>query len=114
MSILRVGTSGWNYPTGKGTWNGIFYPLKEDRQRGFDELRFYSERFNTVEVNSTFYGQPRANATLGWVKRTPKDFDFAIKLFQKFTHPNMSIDPGPVTQEDVDAFKGGIDPLSAA
>jgi len=113
MGVLRVGTSGWNYPTGKGTWNGIFYPLKEDRPRGFDELRFYSERFNTVEVNSTFYGQPRANATLGWVKRTPRDFDFAVKLFQKFTHPNMSIDPGPVTQQDVDAFKGGIDPLAA-
>jgi uncharacterized protein YecE (DUF72 family) len=114
MGVLRVGTSGWNYPTGKGTWNGIFYPLPEDRQRGFDELRFYSERFNTVEVNSTFYGQPRANATLAWAKRTPKDFDFAIKLFQKFTHPNMSIDPGPVTQDDVDAFRGGIDPLAAA
>jgi len=111
---LRIGTSGWNYPTGKGTWNGIFYPLPEDRERGFDELRFYSERFNTVEVNSTFYGQPRANATLGWVKRTPPDFEFAVKMFQKFTHPGMSIDPGPVTQADVDAFKGGIDPLAAA
>jgi uncharacterized protein YecE (DUF72 family) len=111
---LRIGTSGWNYPTGKGTWNGIFYPLPEDRERGFDELRFYSERFNTVEVNSTFYGQPRANATLGWVKRTPPGFEFAVKMFQKFTHPNMSIDPGPVTQADVDAFKGGIDPLAAA
>jgi len=111
---LRIGTSGWNYPTGKGTWNGIFYPLPEDRQRGFDELSFYAERFNTVEVNSTFYGQPRANATLGWVKRTPAGFDFAVKMFQKFTHPNMSIDPGPVTQADVDAFKGGIDPLAAA
>src|SRR5690349_18559565 len=114
MGALRVGTSGWNYPAGKGTWNGIFYPLREDRQRGFDELRFYSERFNTVEVNSTFYGQPRANATLGWVKRTPKDFDFAVKLFQKFTHPNMSIDPGPVTQADVDTFKGGVDPLASS
>ena len=111
---LRIGTSGWNYPTGKGTWNGIFYPLPEDRERGFDELRFYSERFNTVEVNSTFYGQPRANATLGWVKRTPPGFEFAVKMFQKFTHPNLSIDPGPVTQADVDAFKGGIDPLAAA
>ena len=111
---LRIGTSGWNYPTGKGTWNGIFYPLPEDRERGFDELRFYSERFNTVDVNSTFYGQPRANAALGWVKRTPPDFEFAIKMFQKFTHPGMSIDPGPVTQADVDAFKGGIDPLAAA
>jgi len=111
---LRIGTSGWNYPTGKGTWNGIFYPLPQDRERGFDELRFYSERFNTVEVNSTFYGQPRANATLGWVKRTPADFEFAVKMFQKFTHPNLSIDPGPVTQADVDAFKGGVDPLAAA
>ena len=112
--MLRIGTSGWNYPTGKGTWNGIFYPLPEDRERGFDELRFYAERFNTVEVNSTFYGQPRANATLGWVKRTPAGFEFAVKMYQKFTHPNMSIDPGPVTQADVDAFKGGIDPLAAA
>lgn len=111
---LRIGTSGWNYTTGKGTWNGIFYPLPEDRERGFDELRFYSERFNTVEVNSTFYGQPRANATLGWVKRTPADFEFAVKLFQKFTHPNLSADPGPVTPADIDAFKGGIDPLAAA
>jgi uncharacterized protein YecE (DUF72 family) len=111
---LRIGTSGWNYPTGKGTWNGLFYPLPEDRERGFDELRFYSERFNTVEVNSTFYGQPRANVTLGWAKRTPADFEFAVKMFQKFTHPNLSVDPGPVTQADVEAFKGGIDPLAAA
>ena len=113
MSRVRVGTSGWNYPTGKGTWNGIFYPLPEDRERGFDELRFYAERFNTVEVNSTFYGQPRPNVTLGWVRRTPGDFDFSIKLYQKFTHPGMATDPGPVTQADVDAFKGGIDPLAA-
>lgn len=112
--MLRIGTSGWNYPTGKGTWNGIFYPLPEDRERGFDELRFYSERFNTVEVNSTFYGQPRANASLGWVKRTPPDFEFAAKLYQKFTHPKLSIDPGPVTQADIDAFKGGIEPLAAS
>ena len=111
---FRVGTSGWNYPTGKGTWNGIFYPLAEDRERGFDELRFYSERFNTVEVNSTFYGQPRPNVTLGWARRTPDDFDFSIKLYQKFTHPGMAVEPGPVTQADVDAFKGGIDPLAAA
>lgn len=111
---FRVGTSGWNYPTGKGTWNGIFYPLPEDRERGFDELRFYAERFNTVEVNSTFYGHPRPNVTLGWVRRTPDDFDFSIKLYQKFTHPEMTTDPGAVTPADVDAFKGGIEPLAAA
>ena len=59
--MLRIGTSGWNYPSGTGTWNGIFYPGASRPAAGFDELRFYAERFNTVEVNSTFYGQPRAN-----------------------------------------------------
>ena len=104
MGAFRIGTSGWHYPKGRGTWNGIFYPLPEDRERGFDELRFYAERFNTVEVNSTFYGQPRAHVTLGWAKRTPRDFEFAVKLFQKFTHPNLSIDQTPVTQSDIDAL----------
>ena len=111
---LRVGTSGWNYPTGRGTWNGIFYPLPEDRQRGFDELSFYAERFNAVEVNSTFYGQPRATVTLGWARRTPAGFEFAVKLYQKFTHPAMTADASAVSPADVDAFKGGIDPLAAA
>ena len=114
MAVVRIGTSGWNYPTGKGTWNGVFYPLPEDRERGFDELRFYAERFNTVEVNSTFYGQPRANVSLNWVKRTPRDFEFAVKLYQKFTHPDMTVDRTPVAQADIDAFKGGIEPLAAA
>jgi uncharacterized protein YecE (DUF72 family) len=111
---VRIGTSGWNYPGGRGTWNGVFYPLPEDRQPGFDELRFYAERFNTVEINSTFYGQPRAGAALSWAKRTPKDFEFAVKLYQKFTHPGMALDRTPVAQADVDAFKGGIEPLAAA
>ena len=110
---LRIGTSGWHYPTGHGTWNGIFYPEAGGRPPGFDELRFYSERFNTVEVNSTFYGQPRANVSLGWVKRTPPGFEFAVKLYQKFTHPNLTLDKTPITAGDVDAFKAGIDPLAA-
>jgi len=111
---LRIGTSGWHYPGGRGTWDGIFYPRPEDRPRGFDELRFYAERFNTVEVNSTFYGQPRAQVCLGWVKRTPPDFEFSVKLLQKFTHPATALDRTPVSAADVDAFRGGIEPLAAA
>ena len=48
---VRVGTSGWSYPSGKGRWNGIFYPASCSRRQGtdtFDELRFYAENFNTV------------------------------------------------------------------
>lgn len=111
---LRIGTSGWNYPTGKGSWDGVFYPFKRDRASTFDELRFYAERFDTVEVNSTFYGQPRVASTLGWVKRTPPGFEFSLKLYQKFTHPATATDRRPVTQADIDEFRGGIEPLVAA
>ncbi|HQZ40298.1 MAG TPA: DUF72 domain-containing protein [Vicinamibacterales bacterium] len=111
---LRIGTSGWHYPGGRGTWNGLFYPVPEDRPKGFDELAFYAERFNTVEVNSTFYGQPRATVSLAWVRRTPPGFEFSVKLFQKFTHPATALDRSAVTPGDVDAFKVGIEPLAAA
>ena len=60
-SMIVVGTSGWNYPNGPGTWNGIFYP--SPRPKGFDELRYYAERFDTVEVNSTFYRMPESPQT---------------------------------------------------
>ena len=130
---LRIGTSGWNYPSGKGKWNGVFYPATRSKRAGtdqFDELRFYAEHFDTVEVNSTFYGQPRPEVTRGWVERTPPAFDFSMKLYQKFTHPKMFKDaalkraPGSegalldllaaVTQSDIDEFRAGVEPLAAA
>lgn len=132
MSDLRIGTSGWNYPSGPGTWNGIFYPPSRGRPKGFDELSFYAEHFNTVEVNSTFYGQPRQDVTRMWAERTPRGFEFSVKLYQKFTHPNLytkrlaqtlpddardSADLlrslGHPNAADLDEFRRGIDPLAA-
>ena len=93
MSRVRVGTSGWSYPTGQGTWNGIFYPTPPGRSRkrtaGFDDLSFYAEHFDTVEVNSTLLWRSDGAATKGWVERTPANFEFSLKLYQKFTHPEM-------------------------
>jgi uncharacterized protein YecE (DUF72 family) len=130
---LRIGTSGWSYPSGKGTWNGVFYPKGRSKKAGtdqFDELRFYAEHFDTVEVNTTFYGQPRPEVTRAWVERTPDGFEFSLKLYQKFTHPKMFREAalkgapgaeGPlldllaqVTQSDIDEFRTGIDPLASA
>jgi uncharacterized protein YecE (DUF72 family) len=116
MSIL-VGTSGWSYPTGAGTWNGLFYP--SPRPRGFDELAYYAEHFDTVEVNSTFYRQPDAARSSAWVRRTPATFRFAIKLFQQFTHPDMYLErhhksDWDVTRGDLDLFKAGVDPVANA
>src|SRR5258708_37637745 len=110
---LRIGTSGWNYPAGRGTWNGVFYPPSRGRAKGFDELSFYAEHFNTVEVNSTFYGQPRPEVSRAWAERTPPGFEFSVKLYQKFTHPKM-VEHEPANVFDVDDFKRGIDPLASA
>lgn len=131
MSNLRIGTSGWSYPSGRGTWNGVFYP--KPRPKGFDDLRFYAEHFDTVEVNSTFYGQPRAEVSRVWAERTPAGFAFSVKLYQKFTHPRLYAErvvkglpedaadaPGAiealvdVNAADLDEFRRGIEPLAAA
>jgi uncharacterized protein YecE (DUF72 family) len=114
---IRVGTSGWNYPNGRGTWNGIFYPAR--RWQGFDELAYYAEHFNTVEVNSTFYRVPSPDVTARWLARTPPTFDFSVKLYQKFTHPEMYVKrPGvsdwTVTPGDLDEFRAAIDPIAKA
>src|SRR5258708_23369941 len=132
---LRIGTAGWNYPSGRGTWNGVFYPVPRARPKHFDELAFYAEHFDTVEVNSTFYGQPRADVSRRWVDRTPSGFEFSIKLYQKFTHPQMyrervsralppAIDSDDAAHAidalaspmaaDFDEFRRGIEPLATA
>ena len=130
---VHVGTSGWSYPSGPGTWNGIFYPATRSKRAGtdrFDELRFYAEHFDTVEVNTTFYGQPRPEITAAWVAKTPAAFEFSLKLYQKFTHPKMFREaalksaPGSegtlldllaqVTRRDIDDFRAGIDPIASA
>ena len=144
---IRVGTSGWSYPSGEGTWNGIFYPTASERKRAshangagrgvpaseraagsggakppgskFDELGFYAQHFDTVEVNSTFYRVPAIKTTQEWAKRTPRDFEFSLKLFQKFTHPEMFLkatgrDPADIDRNDVDEFRAALDPLADA
>lgn len=120
--MIRVGTSGWSYPSGRGTWKGVFYPASPGRAtsgRAFDELAYYAERFDTVEVNSTFYRVQTPQTALGWSRRTPPGFLFAIKLFQKFTHPELylkktGLEPWDLGQKDIDEFRAMLDPLAAA
>ena len=126
MGEVRIGTSGWSYPSGPGTWNGIFYPARRSGSRGAGDLAYYAEHFDTVEVNSSFYRLPDPAVAKKWASQTPARFDFCLKLFQKFTHPGMYLkgvnagaggeeSPIPaVTSSDVDAFRQSIDPLSSA
>lgn len=106
-----IGTSGWSYPTGEGTWKGHFYPKGTG-----DELEYYSRQFDTVEVNSSFYRPPAPRTTQGWADRTPVDFRFGVKLWQKFTHPAMyreaTGETAAVAQRDVDLFRAALEPLA--
>jgi len=112
--MIRIGTAGWSYPSGAGKWTGIFYPEK----RSVDHLAFYSRYFNTVEVNNTFYRPPSAATTRVWAEKTSKDFLFAVKLYQKFTHPKMfeeaTGDQPRLSGADFDQFEAGIEPLAEA
>jgi uncharacterized protein YecE (DUF72 family) len=116
---IKIGTSGYSYAGSppKG-WFGAVYP--EKKSKGFDELKYYSQIFNTCEINNTFYRPPPPAVAKGWATKTPPDFTFAIKLWQKFTHP-MKINKQksaeqwePATQEDFDEFRAGILPLAEA
>lgn len=74
-----IGTSGYNYPE----WRGSFYPEKFPAAK---MLAFYSERFNTVEVNYTFYRIPTPALLEGWAKGTPEGFSFTLKAPRRITH----------------------------
>jgi uncharacterized protein YecE (DUF72 family) len=107
---IYVGTSGWSYPKGEGRWTGYFYPTGK-----INELEHYSQFFNTVEINSSFYRPPNPGYVYNWVRRVPKDFLFTVKLWQKFTHPKMykeaTGEEAAISLEDVDVFKRSIEPL---
>jgi uncharacterized protein YecE (DUF72 family) len=75
-----IGTSGWSYRH----WRGPFYP--PGMAKGADQLRFYAERFDTVEVNGTFYRLIEAETFRRWREQTPESFVFACKGSRFLTH----------------------------
>ena len=80
MSVrVLIGTSGYSY----AEWKGNFYPEKLAAK---DMLRFYAERFPTVEINNTFYRMPKDSLLQGWADQVPESFRFVIKASQRITH----------------------------
>jgi uncharacterized protein YecE (DUF72 family) len=79
MTEYRIGTQGWNY----AEWNGVFYPAGVGSA---DRLELYSRAFDSVEIDSTFYGMPPAERFRSWYDRTPAGFLFTVKLPRDITH----------------------------
>ena len=84
---LYVGTSGYSYKE----WKGTFYPEKLPAKQ---MLRFYGERFRTVEINNTFYRMPKASVLEAWAAEVPADFQFVLKAPQQITHIQRLKDAG--------------------
>lgn len=83
---VRVGTSGWNYPH----WMEIFYPVNWPKSRWLD---FYTQHFDTVELNATFYGLPKLKTFENWRRRTPDHFLWAVKASKYITHTKRLKEP---------------------
>ena len=76
---LFIGCSGWSYTS----WQGPFYPTNLDNKLW---LSYYSQVFNYVEVDSTFYRIPNQLMVKNWARRTPEDFRFTAKFPKVITH----------------------------
>jgi uncharacterized protein YecE (DUF72 family) len=82
----RVGCSGWNYKA----WRGPFYPTSLAAARW---LKFYASRFDTVEINNTFYRLPERSTFAAWRQQVPPGFLFAVKASRFLTHMKRLRDP---------------------
>ncbi|HEV2686044.1 MAG TPA: DUF72 domain-containing protein, partial [Actinomycetota bacterium] len=74
-----VGTSGFAYKE----WKPEFYPAD---LKAAEMLSFYSRRFNSVEINNTFYKMPTEKVLAQWREQTPEEFSFTLKAPQRITH----------------------------
>jgi uncharacterized protein YecE (DUF72 family) len=94
------GCSGWSYTS----WKGPFYPPNLDNS---DWLRFYSQVFDYVEIDSSFYRIPSQLMVKNWVKKTPVNFRFTAKFPKVITHDKFLVD----VEDEVEQFLENIKPL---
>ena len=97
---VRLGTQGWSYDD----WNGTFYPPGAKQE---DRLPFYALVFDTVELDSTFYGPPKPTIARSWARHSPAGFRFAAKLPREITHDALLHDSAPALAE----FARAMEPL---
>ena len=96
--MIRIGTSGWHYQH----WQGRFYPLELAKS---DWLAYYSQSFDTVEINNSFYHLPSVQTFQKWRETTPPDFLFAVKANRFITHRKKLNDAGQATIEFLEHVK---------
>jgi len=89
---MLTGTSGYSYKE----WVGPFYPGKTPAA---DMLRHYASRFQTVEINNTFYRMPAEALLERWAQEVPDGFAFALKAPRRITHIKRLKEAAPIVEE---------------
>jgi len=90
---LHLGTSSFSDPS----WVGPFYPAGT---KPGDFLAEYGRRYETVEIDATFYRIPSPAQVRTWASRVPEGFRIAAKVPQVITHEKLLLD----AQEEIDLF----------
>jgi uncharacterized protein YecE (DUF72 family) len=86
LEPFYIGCSGWSYDA----WLGYFYPANLERK---DFLKYYSQVFDFVEIDSSFYRPPNLFMTKRWASLTPDDFRFTAKFPRSITHEKRLSEP---------------------
>lgn len=100
LAAARVGCSGWQYKH----WRGDFYPADLPTTRWFQH---YATRFDTVEINNTFYRLPEEETFARWAQNAPRGFLYAVKASRFLTHMKKLKDP----EEPLERLFGRMRPL---
>jgi uncharacterized protein YecE (DUF72 family) len=98
LNVL-VGTSGYSYKE----WKGRFYPAD---LKAAAMLRFYAERFSTVEINNTFYRMPSPELLARWAGEVPAGFRFVLKAPRRITHEKRLHDVADTVERFLDVASG--------
>jgi uncharacterized protein YecE (DUF72 family) len=94
--LVRIGTSGYSFED----WRGAFYPEKIEKTKMLD---YYTGHFDTVEINSTYYGIPHPRVLEAMSKKVPEGFEFMVKAHQSLTHKREQL--GQETPKYLEAIK---------
>jgi Uncharacterized conserved protein len=100
---IRIGCGSWT----DDAYTGVLYPAQHKKT---DRLRLYAQRFDRIELNSSYYNIPSAKTTAGWVGQTPGGFLFDVKLHRDFSAAPQRAAAGPALDKLID----GVRPLHDA
>jgi uncharacterized protein YecE (DUF72 family) len=99
--MWHIGCSGFYY----NHWKGLFYPEDLPKSKWFD---YYKERFNTLELNVTFYRFPKLSTFESWYKKSPPHFSFAVKAPRLITHYKQFHDTAEIMAGYYEIIKEGL------